>query len=193
MFRLFHQFLGRRESSPAVASPPPEPPTPKQYLLHPSIVGIPEGIYRLVYENEYCNSKSGVCLSTSLELAVYGQDLDYTLVVPLSRGSKKDKDGEWELQYIPNIQEATVWNCPISEITPGSIAEPFFEEMHQRQKQLDRRLFSYCERRPEDRPTLWYETDLEKVVWQRYTEIQKGRIEIPGPDTTRGMIGQRWN
>lgn len=195
MLRLVRKFLGRRNSPalPAAAPLPEEPPKPKQYLLDPSSAGISEGIYRLVYENEYCNSGSGICLSTSLELAIYGQDLDYALVVPVERKAKKDKEGEWELKYIPKIQEAKVWYCPISEITPGSIAEPFFEEMHRKQRSLDRRLFLRSERRPEDRPTLWYETGLEQVVWHRYTEIQKDMVKIPGPDTARGGMEQRWN
>ena len=150
------EFLKRRRT-PFPITIIPEAPKPKPYGLAPSTVGISEGVYLLVYENDNCNP--GMYFGTSRELAIYGQELGCTVVVPVERDYGK---------YIPQIHKTRVWNIPISEITPKSIAEILWREICLEAERRSGPLFATAPFDTNDRPTLWYETNLERVLWEGY-------------------------
>ena len=54
----------------------------------------------------------------------------------------------------------------------GTSAQVFYREMYL-EKQLDPRFFSSPDPDEKNRPTLWYETSLEKVVWESYSRENK--------------------
>ena len=132
-----------------------EPAKPKPYVLTPATVGVPEGIYFVVYQNEFTDKHW--CFGTSHEIAVIGKE-NSTLIFPVDRKTIQI-EGKYDLEqryYIPKIQSMKGLPIPLSGITPGLIAEMFLR------KDPD-----LCV----DRPTLWYETNLERVIWDSY--IQK--------------------
>ncbi|HLC71141.1 MAG TPA: hypothetical protein VJI32_03985 [Candidatus Nanoarchaeia archaeon] len=150
------EFL-KRIRTPSPITTIPEAPKPKPYGLAPSTIGISEGVYFLVYENDNCNPR--MYFGTSKEFAIYGQELGCTVVVPVERNYGK---------YIPQIHKTRVWNTPLSKITPKSIAEILWGEMCLEVERRTGPLFTAAPLGNNDRPTLWCEASIEKVLWESY-------------------------
>ena len=145
------RFWKKRQVAPPNPSPV-EPTKPKSYILAPATIGIPEGIYFVVYQNEFTHGHW--CFGTSHEIAVIGKE-NSTLIFPVDRKTLQI-EGKYDLEqryYIPRIQSMKGLPIPLSGITPALIAEMFLRKDPER----------YV-----DHPTLWYETNLEKVLWDNY-------------------------
>ncbi len=105
----------------------------------------------MVYQNEFTDEHW--CFGTSTEIAIIGRE-NSTLIFPVDRTFPME--GKWDIEnryYIPRTQNMEWWSIPLSDITPQLIAEAFLRK------------------EPGwgvERPTLWYETNLEKVIWDNY-------------------------
>ena len=92
------------------------------------------------------------------EIAVIGKE-NSTLIFPVDRKTIQI-EGKYDIEnryYVPRIQSMTGLPIPLSGITPELIAEMFLRKDPER----------YV-----DHPTLWYETNLEKVLWDNYRRTQ---------------------
>ena len=149
-------FWKKRKVAPSLNPLPAESTKPKPHILAPTALGVPEGIYFVVYQNEFTDEHW--CFGTSHEIAVIGKE-NSTLIFPVDRKTIQI-EGKYDLKhryYVPRIQSMTGLPIPLSGITARLIAEMFI-----------RKDSESCV----DHPTLWYETNLEKVLWDNYRRTQ---------------------
>ncbi|MDO8655810.1 MAG: hypothetical protein Q7K45_01100 [Nanoarchaeota archaeon] len=147
------EFLRRKQVLPPRIVPE-EAIHQKPYILKPTAIDISEGIYFIVYQNEFSNDRW--CFGTSLEIAVVA-DQNNTLLYPVKR-EIIPFDGTYGDQnrfYIPQLDQMKGLTTPLTHASAGLIAEIFLSKD------------------PEsavEHPTLMFETNLERVLWDSYTK-----------------------
>lgn len=160
MFKnLFQKFY--RKNQPAASPRQPEP-TPYRHIL-PSQLGIPPGIYMIVYEmdlfstpNPPPNSPPNTFSSTSCELALY-ESYGVAVAAPVDRR----RDEEFKIWYLRRIREAVYFNKPLAKLTSAEVHATFYPDSLADLEKDKGTLF-------ERRPALFYESSLENVLADTY-------------------------
>lgn len=156
MFKnIFQNFY--RKNRPA--APPLQPePTPYQHILS-SRLGIPPGIYMIMYEmdlfsdpNSPPDSPPNTFLGTSCELALY-EHQGIAAAAPVDRR----RDEEFKIWYLRRIREAVYFNKPLSKLTSAEVHAAFYPDSLTDLEEDKGTLF-------EKRPALFYESSLENVL-----------------------------
>lgn len=149
-----------RRNQPAIDPPKTQPPEPKPYRhILSSQLGIPPGIYMIVYEMDLFstpssaqNSPPNMFLSTSCELALY-ESHGIAAAAPVDRR----RDEEFKMWYLRRIREAVYFGKPLAKLTTAEVHGAFFPDSQTDFEEDKGTMF-------ERRPALFYESSLVNIL-----------------------------
>ena len=157
---IIHLFQRKKPKQNYDVLTPQELPRPLHKYIRSCDLGIPPGIYTIVYEMDIF--REGCFLSTSTELALYDiQETAYATPVDRRR------DEENKIWYLRRIRERVPFGKPLAKLTARDVHDSFFpkEKLEDELKKEDN---FFHDPLFERRAALFYESSMENILGDTY-------------------------